>query len=876
MSQQLGIHCGFGYRSVQLIKSEANYLGNGFYGTVYKAKCDLLPCAAKILHPSLFATRDPAARRIVQHFEHECEFLRTMRTIRHTNIVQFLGTSRDPESRLPVLLMELMDESLTSFLERPQDPPPLPFHVQVNIAHDVAQALAYLHLNEILHRDLSSNNVLLVGSSQAKVTDFDMSKLLGNDPRLTPTLSPGTMVYMSPEALGEPPAYTRKLDIFSNGVLLVQVITRKFPDPGPRMKTVQVGEYSHFEDSEIHVKMSEVVRHRSHIDLVDPAHPLLNVALDCLKDKEGQRPTAEQLCSRLAALKESPRYRDSLQPAQQAAENLGVAAEAQAEPQRELLQQNQELRQQLEEGREALQAKEREVDSLTRNMEQLQLLSHTQERKDQDREAEFRRKNEQIHQMGEQLRQTSEQLQERKVQIQRKEVQIQQMGEENEELRQQLEEGRETLQAKEREVDSLTRNMEQLQLQSHTQERQDQDREAEIRRKNEQLQERNVQIQRLEAQIQQLHQTSQDSEQLIATLQQSIEQKEKKTETCSVTLPETCSVGESAQVSVKVPQSVGTNVQAQLKSLADPSCAMLQASVAPTNADTYTITFTPRVRGRHDLTVTVNGEEIAGSPFRVFVKIHPTQLGQPVRTITGLNQPWGIAINSKQQLMVAEGGGKKITIMERDGKRVQTIECDEFKYPRGVATGPDGAIYVADCDAQCLFKFDKEGKLLKTVQNNLKSPYSVKIIRNQLYVADDNLVKIFDTDCNVVGTIQTNECPNPYNIAVGEDGLYVVGSGGKIAVYRCAPNGEFIRHLNINPSLNLSHIHSICFDSSGHLIVSSYGGSTGVYIFQPSGERVASLSLASSGGIQCPAGIAIDDDGFVYVCDFSIGTVTVF
>ena len=409
MAQQLGIQGGFGYRSLQLIKSEANCLGIGSYGAVYKAKCDQLPCAAKILHPILFATRDPAARRIVQRFEQECEFLSR---IRHTNIIQFLGTSRDPESRLPVLLMELMDESLTSFLERPQDPPPLPFHIQVNIAHDVALALAYLHLNEILHRDLSSNNVLLVGSSRAKVTDFGMSKLLGNDPRLTPTFCPGTMVYMSPEALGEPPAYTRKLDIFSSGVLHVQLITRKFPDPGPRQKTVQVGEDSRFEDS---VKVAEVVRRKAHIDVIDPAHPLLRIALDCLKDKEGQRPTAEQLCSRLAALKESPRYRDSLQPAQQTAENLGVAAEVQAEPQRELLQQSQELRQQLEEGREALQAKEREVDDLTKNMEQLQLQSHTQERQAQDREAEIRSKN--------------EQLQERNVQIQRKEAQIQQMGE---------------------------------------------------------------------------------------------------------------------------------------------------------------------------------------------------------------------------------------------------------------------------------------------------------------------------------------------------------------------------------------------------------------------------------------------------------------
>ena len=155
--------------------------------------------------------------------------------------------------------------------------------------------------------------------------------------------------------------------------------------------------------------------------------------------------------------------------------------------------------------------------------------------------------------------------------------------------------------------------------------------------------------------------------------------------------------------------------------------------------------------------------------------------------------------------MVAESVGRMVTIVERDGKSVQTIECDKFKHPRGVATGPDGAIYVTDVTTQCLFKFNTEGKLLKTVQSNLKKPHSVKIIRNQLYIADNsNQVQIFDTDCNAVGSIQTKECPRPYDTAEGEGGLYVVGVGGKMAIYRCAPNGEFIRHLNTNPSLALS------------------------------------------------------------------------
>ena len=81
----------------------------------------------------------------------------------------------DPELRLLVLLMELMDESLTRFLERVQDP--LTYHTEVNLFHDIALALSYLHSNGIVHRDLSSNNVLLMAGSRAKVTNFGMVKL---------------------------------------------------------------------------------------------------------------------------------------------------------------------------------------------------------------------------------------------------------------------------------------------------------------------------------------------------------------------------------------------------------------------------------------------------------------------------------------------------------------------------------------------------------------------------------------------------------------------------------------------------------------------------------------------------------------------------
>ena len=112
----------------------------------------------------------------------------------------------------------------------------------------------------------------------------------------------------------------------------------------------------------------------------------------------------------------------------------------------------------------------------------------------------------------------------------------------------------------------------------------------------------------------------------------------------------------------------------------------------------------------------------------MFVKFPLSQLGQEdqTRRVGGLTVPWGITFNNKQQLIVAESGvldgGRKITVMERDGRKVQTIECHQFQDPRGVAVASDGAVYVTDITAKCLFKLNSKGQLLKTVRNELQKP----------------------------------------------------------------------------------------------------------------------------------------------------------
>ena len=275
------------------------------------------------------------------------------------------------------------------------------------------------------------------------MTDFGMAKLLGSDPRLTPTYCPGTNAYMSPEALADPPAYTSKLDVFSCGVLFVQIITRKWPDPGPRTRSVQVDNDPRFPSGCVHVDVPELERRKEHLDLISPTHPLLEVALDCLKDKEGQRPTAEQLCSCLIALKESAAYRDSLQ--QTPEEMTGQTP----------LARDQELEQQLRE----------KVEDLTREVQQLTLQNEEQAH-NKGREIQQQQIGAQSLQKDQEIRLLQQQIQTKMGEIQQLRQQLQSSRRESEQvvaaLQQSVEqkdaiirEKDELLQEKEREIREL-------------------------------------------------------------------------------------------------------------------------------------------------------------------------------------------------------------------------------------------------------------------------------------------------------------------------------------------------------------------------------------------------------------------------------------
>ena len=293
----------FGYKRALIQPSQV--LGTGSYGSVVKAMLDDLPCAAKILHHAFFTSDDPHVSEFIARFEQEC---RILRHLRHPCIVQFLGAFEDPQPNSicrPILLMELMEESLTHFLESSQKP--LPYHIQVNLVYDIASALAYLHANGVQHRDLSSNNILLIAGSRAKLTDFGMSKMVDINPRMTRnkhTECPGTLVFMPPEALLKKPVYSNKIDVFSTGVLTVQIVTRQYPNPTDPHNAVEDPNYG----TTILIPVPELERRRNDLCGLFMTHPLQPIALKCINDKEKDRPTAAVLCQLLVQLKATPVY----------------------------------------------------------------------------------------------------------------------------------------------------------------------------------------------------------------------------------------------------------------------------------------------------------------------------------------------------------------------------------------------------------------------------------------------------------------------------------------------------------------------------------------------------------------------------------------
>ncbi|KAL5509789.1 hypothetical protein EMCRGX_G005215 [Ephydatia muelleri] len=190
-------------------------LGVGAWGEVRVAMFRGARVAAKFIHKAIISPHNINL------------FLREMHmaaSVRHPNLLLFIGASLDDSK--PVILTELMPKNLRCIIVA------LPRHHVITIGTDVARGLNYLHLmrpDPIIHRDVSSANVLLepIGSGnwKAKVSDYGSANFLSK----AMTMGPGNASYAAPESFN-PKLQSPKMDVYSYGILLLEMATGQFPD----------------------------------------------------------------------------------------------------------------------------------------------------------------------------------------------------------------------------------------------------------------------------------------------------------------------------------------------------------------------------------------------------------------------------------------------------------------------------------------------------------------------------------------------------------------------------------------------------------------------------------------------------------------------
>eukprot|EP01112_Ceratiomyxa_fruticulosa_P016483 TRINITY_DN498_c0_g4_i1.p1 TRINITY_DN498_c0_g4~~TRINITY_DN498_c0_g4_i1.p1 ORF type:complete len:529 (+),score=79.00 TRINITY_DN498_c0_g4_i1:388-1974(+) len=200
-------------------------IGVGSHGVVYKGVWKNLHVAIKQFKVTSF--QRASVTGMIQES-------RLLSSLRHPNILMLLGVSADNENI--AIVTEFMPKgSLFDLLHRDPEkevdssPVELSDITIVQIAMDIARGLSFLHtLNPpIMHRDVKSANILLDENLRCKVGDFSVSRVM-NSQTMT---SVGTPNWMSPEVL-RAERYTEKADVFSFGLVLYELATRKIPHHG--------------------------------------------------------------------------------------------------------------------------------------------------------------------------------------------------------------------------------------------------------------------------------------------------------------------------------------------------------------------------------------------------------------------------------------------------------------------------------------------------------------------------------------------------------------------------------------------------------------------------------------------------------------------
>ena len=213
---------------------------------------------------------------------------------------------------------------------------------------------------------------------------------------------------------------------------------------------------------------------------------------------------------------------------------------------------------------------------------------------------------------------------------------------------------------------------------------------------------------------------------------------------------ERATVGQMTSIELSVPiSSLPSPLVDQLScQLTDPNSQHVECSITSTQPGMATVSYTPPLRGAHQLKITVGDTDIPGSPFTVHVLPSLGMRGVPMNTITEVSGPWGVAVSESGEVVVSENIDHCISVFSREGKKIKKFGSKgsskgQFNSPYGPAITTDNYILVADCYNHRIQMFTMEGEFMRSVGEKGTGPMQF-IFPTSITVLPSGLVFIGD------------------------------------------------------------------------------------------------------------------------------------
>ena len=257
----------------------------------------------------------------------------------------------------------------------------------------------------------------------------------------------------------------------------------------------------------------------------------------------------------------------------------------------------------------------------------------------------------------------------------------------------------------------------------------------------------------------------------------------------------------------------------------------------------YNVIFSPVIRGLHQLHVRVFDIEISGSPMSIPISVPPKKRGAPLKTISGLTGPSGVAVTNDGLVIVSERDCDCITILNKEGKQIRSFgfhgtKRGQLNNPEGVAISSKGTILVADGYNYHIQEFTMDGKCISCVGKKGEGPLKFKFPKG---------IAVNRTTGQVIVTEYYNDCVQVLNSNLTFSHMFGCEGSGQ---------GEF----NC-PS-------DVAMDNEGFVHVADCFNHC-IQKFTPEGQFVCSFGTKGSqpGQLHYPSGITVDDHDLVYVSD---------